>query len=46
MREILFFPLFDKEAFELTSANPSYNSSDINPPLTFLVYERKETSKN
>ena len=41
-----FFPLFDKEAFELTSASPSYNSSDINPPLTFLVYERKKTSKN
>ena len=41
-----FFPLFDKEAFELISATPSYNSSDINPPLTFLVYERKNPSKN
>ena len=37
-----FFPLFDKEAFELISATPSYNNSDINPPLTFLVYERKK----
>ena len=36
-----FFPLFDKDEFQLISARPSYESSDINPPLTFLVYERK-----
>ena len=36
-----FFPLFDKDAFQLISARPSYESSDVSPPLTFLVYERK-----